>query len=483
MPSNIKIKAISIGCVKDDEKAIKNPYVVTKGFSKGIAWGWNENKSEDPKDTIYVMVRENVINEINDYLENGNIIELDANNKFFGIKDFIEQDFLSYKKIREQKIPKELFEDQKDGYTNRAEISYIKTIKENTTVNLRIFLTWRKGWELMNVDSGDIISESSHPNQILVLNPKASNKPGEKITPSGAEKAGEAIDKVKEGDFSGAASSLIDALPGLNDEQKQKLKTFIITNPIVSTVVAAVGVKTALGFLSSILGGGKAISFFDGDTLKTAALVGAAGLVYKQYQDNKAAGKPTDVFTVGANLFGLDTDDYMVYDGGAKKEEQIAQFQRCLVRLGKGNLEAERKNLQDPIYTPIIGVKVPGKLNYADDGRFGKWTLNASTNLFGTINTMNADEIKKDPSLEIKDPARVPLRIVATTACKGKTDANPSPQEKQEAASIVAATEAAKKTKLKKESKVYTEFPFLSTKNSRLHSTLMEQLKKDLKRG
>ena len=262
--------------------------------------------------------------------------------------------------------------------------------------------------------------------------------------------------------------------------QEDKVKTatqFVKDNPKITGALAT----TILPRIYDALTGKKVDLSLSGlgiDAAKGAAISAALSYFLGDKAPNlggssSSGSGSTSIFTTGANLLGIDTNDYIVYDGGSTRDEQTAQFQRCLIRLGGGNLEAERGNIQEPVYKSIIGVKVPGKKNYADDGRFGKWTLNASTSLFAKINKLNADQIKKDPSLEIKNPEKVPLAVITSTACIGKTDANSSPKEKEEAS----------KMKTISESKVHKEFYFLSTKNEKLHTTLMEQLKKDLKRG
>jgi phosphoserine aminotransferase len=130
-------------------------------------------------------------------------------------------------------------------------------------------------------------------------------------------------------------------------------------------------------------------------------------------------------------------------------------------------------NLQPPKYTPIVGVKISGKKNYADDGRFGKWTLDAATSLFKQINVINKTDIEKDPTLEIKDPNKIPLKVLYSAACQDETGASVTPDE----------TKGAEAMKALEESKIYKDFSFLSSKNQKLHATLMEQLRKDLKRG
>ena len=51
------------------------------------------------------------------------------------------------------------------------------------------------------------------------------------------------------------------------------------------------------------------------------------------------------------------------------------------------------------------------------------------------------------------------------------------------AKALIYAIQDSIKAKTIPESKVYKDYGFLSTKNNKLHSILMEQLKKDLKRG
>ena len=218
---------------------------------------------------------------------------------------------------------------------------------------------------------------------------------------------------------------------------------------------------------------------------------------------------------VGQDIFGKVKGfamDTINYDGGREYNPQhVAPLQRCLIRLdpSKGNLAMERANLQpttNPPYTPIVGIKITGKKNYADDGRFGIRTLDAVRRLMDVINTKN----QNDPNfqeIKITDPENVPVKVLYSTACKINTQIDILPDEQEKFDSAMAAAKTTKvssggvlkgkgpplgkdydaslvdQPEQQQESKVYKDYGFLSTKNNKLHSILMEQLKKDLKRG
>lgn len=275
-------------------------------------------------------------------------------------------------------------------------------------------------------------------------------------------------------------------------------------NPRVGKLLLGAGAAAAVSYLAPLLfGAGGVLSGILGGGVVKYAAIGALLIAFGPQIMQALQGVGSSIGgalgggglgslfgggivpgAMGA-LFGSETmGTYIAYDGGKEVDNKsTAPYQRCLIRLGKGNLAMERANLQLPAYNPVIGIKIPGKKNYADDGRFGKWTLDASRNLFQVINDLNKDKIKDNPKFEIKDPARVPVEILISPACAGNTQMNPTAAEQQ-------AFEATKKVPAKKpepknlpESKVYKDYGFLSTKNEKLHSVLMEQLKKDLKRG
>jgi hypothetical protein len=228
--------------------------------------------------------------------------------------------------------------------------------------------------------------------------------------------------------------------------------------------------------------------------------------------------------------------DTIIYN--EHNSERVKQLQRCLIRTApEGNYKKEKENSAG--YTPIVGThKNPKAGNYADDGWFGPATLAAITKYKDTLNSLNAN----NQEAQISDPRRVPAAIVNSPACKEKIGTNFTPKEmKSEEAEQNAAIAQQRKdveskitreigtkaepiseeqfkkmsaeqlknskvfykkenllvinmydeagklissnTESLEESKLYKEFSFLSKKNEKLHSTLMEQLKKDLRRG
>jgi len=267
---------------------------------------------------------------------------------------------------------------------------------------------------------------------------------------------------------------------GLDDQTIDKIYTWVSDNPKLSAAIVAGGASAAYNIFQNLLGNKK---FSLGDTLKDSAMWAAGGAVAAGLIDKLSSHSGLDMGGTGKGILDklsgfVSGENYLVYDGGAKSDEFTSQLQRCLIRLGKGNLESERRNYQSPFYNPIIGIKVSGRKNYADDGRFGKWTLDASKKLFQQINNLNAADIQKDSAVEIKTPDRIPEKVLYSTACKDKTELTATSDEVKAADDVKS-----KMTTPIKESKIYSEFSFLSSKNQKLHSTLMEQLKKDLKRG
>jgi hypothetical protein len=231
------------------------------------------------------------------------------------------------------------------------------------------------------------------------------------------------------------------------------------------------------------------------------------------------------------------SSDTIVYN--EHNSERVKQLQRCLIRTApEGNYKKEKESAAG--YTPIVGThKNPKAGNYADDGWFGPATLAAITKYKDILNNLNAN----NQEAQISDPRKVPSAIIISPACKGKIGTEPTEKEKaqpseeeqknalekqrqvttqnitKEIGSKTApisedefkkltpdqlkntrvfykkgnflvvniynntGTLAASNTETLEESKLYKEFSFLSSKNQKLHSTLMEQLKKDLKRG
>jgi hypothetical protein len=262
---------------------------------------------------------------------------------------------------------------------------------------------------------------------------------------------------------------------GIPQDKVDSATKWVKENPGLTGVLAATVLPRVFDFVT----GKKADLSFSGLGIDAAKGLGIAMLL-NHFLGDKAPpiGGGTTSGAGGSGFLGgvfssYSGVDYLEYDGGAARDEQTAQLQRCLIRLGKGNLAAERMNLQPPKYTPIVGVKISGKKNYADDGRFGKWTLDAATSLFKQINVINKTDIEKDPTLEIKDPNKIPLKVLYSAACQDETGASVTPDE----------TKGAEAMKALEESKIYKDFSFLSSKNQKLHATLMEQLRKDLKRG
>jgi len=163
--------------------------------------------------------------------------------------------------------------------------------------------------------------------------------------------------------------------------------------------------------------------------------------------------------------------DSIVYNEHNSK--RVRQLQRCLIRTApNGNYIKEKQSSAG--YTPVVGVRKRGSGNYADDGWFGPATLAAIEKYKEDLNRLNTG----NTDAQILDTKAIPVALLASAACKDKMDINPTDKEKQEG---LAASQSTPSTVA--ESKVYTQFSFLSNKNAKLHSVLMEQLKKDLKRG
>lgn len=280
----------------------------------------------------------------------------------------------------------------------------------------------------------------------------------------------------------GALSTSIDLLgkialaAGVSQETVNSSTQWLKDNPTLSVVLATTVLPRVLDFVT-----GKPTDLSFSGLGIDAAKGAAIGLFLTHFLGDKAPAIDGATAAAsgggGTGLFGGLFSSYsgggrLEFDDGAARDEETAQLQRCLIRFAQGNLAAERMNLQPPKYDPIVGIKISGKKNYADDGRFGTWTLNATTKYYKQINSQNADDIKKDPSVEIKDPRKIPLKVLYSTACEGKTDANPTQDETKQAEALMSKTE----------SKIYKDFPFLYSKKKKLHATLMEQLRKNLKR-
>ena len=279
----------------------------------------------------------------------------------------------------------------------------------------------------------------------------------------------------------------------MDPENVKGITKWFEEHAVLGPIVAGMGGYALFTALSPLLAGGAASGLLS--TLATPLQYGLIALALNAFAPElikqlKETGAEigTALFPQGfsgatqgkglsgllASTFGADLDDYIVFDKGAKTDEPTAMLQRCLIRIAGGNLEAERRNYQQPIYTPIIGEKPGTKRNYADDGRYGSWTVDAVANNMTAINTANKDAIKADPKIEIKKAFEVNMKVLSSPACSGKTNKRPTPEEVQ----------AANKLKpQQKESKVYKEYSFLSEKNNRLNSVLMEKLIKDIKRA
>lgn len=177
------------------------------------------------------------------------------------------------------------------------------------------------------------------------------------------------------------------------------------------------------------------------------------------------------------------SSDVIIYN--EHNSERVRQLQRCLIRTApNGNLKKERESASG--YTPVVGIRKKGSGNYADDGWFGPETLKAVATYKGTLNSLN----KFDTQIpQITNEREIPVSILTSPACSGKTGEELTKKEQEDLKApapspppAVGPGQPAAGIPVK-ESKVYKEFSFLSAKNSRLHSVLMEQLKKDLKRG
>jgi hypothetical protein len=163
--------------------------------------------------------------------------------------------------------------------------------------------------------------------------------------------------------------------------------------------------------------------------------------------------------------------DSIVYN--EHNSDRVRQLQRCLIRTApEGNYAKEKQSAEN--YVPVVGVRKKGTGNYADDGWFGPATLAAVDKYKDVLNKLNAG----NEQAQISNTKAVPAAILSSEACKDKMGTEPTDKEAKETSAATQATSS-----VVSESKVYKEFSFLSTKNERLHTTLMEQLKKDLKRG
>ena len=276
-------------------------------------------------------------------------------------------------------------------------------------------------------------------------------------------------------EMAGALSSVI--LPRILD--------FVRGKP-VDLSLSGLGISAAQGAIIAA-----ALSYFMGDKAPKIGGTSPSGAG----DEGGVLGK-LSTFLVGPQ------DDFIVYDRGASKDPETAELQRCLIRFSGGNLEAERKNLPSSYYElnknargyaeftavaktgPIIGTKggtLEKPVYYADDGRFGDKTLVAVNALYQKINEFNK---KNNSTVQITDPQKIPTKILQSPACIDQSSPIVQPGEiayvQQQLEKMKSASTGVKKIE---ESKLYTDFSFLSTKNAKLHSVLMEQLKKDLKRG
>lgn len=256
-------------------------------------------------------------------------------------------------------------------------------------------------------------------------------------------------------------------------DQSKKADEFLIISKNSSYKNASTGDEAA-EIVSTIA------TIFGADPAKAAA----AGALAK-----KAAGALGKVEDAGKDILGKlkgYTEATIEFDDGKEVGENTKAFQRCLIRFAGGNLVAERNHLREPNYLldtkargfvafhsktgPVVGkMRSNPKKNYADDGRFGPETLDAVTRLLPAMSP-----ILQGSGITINDPKVIPTSILSSKVCEGLTGASPIGSEQQDYEKMKPPVS---------ESKIYKEFSFLSAKNSKLHSVLMEQLKKDLKRG
>jgi hypothetical protein len=396
-----------------------------------------------------------------------------------------------------KKVNKKLDEyEAKEGFDKKEKEDFEQTINwklyieflpqgEVKEKNIYSFVRRVAYVKIVNGIIEEAIESEGEDNKNPFIIPLKENKKEEKDSVFGLNKD-QIIDKA------------IDYVPLLDNSQKEKLSTFIKENPKLSAAVAAFATKLGYEAVGSLFGNRKFdITSSLGDASKWA-VGGAAATALLGYMSNFMGGTPSAGGTGGGGIGGMLSsilpEDKIVYDGGASRDSETKDFQRCLIRFGGGNLEAERTNLPSSYYAlnpnargyrafvstsksgPIVGIKggTPEKpIYYGDDGRFGDKTLNAVKILQAAINDFNKD---KKSNVQITDPRSVPLAILQSPACVDLL-AEPVDSEKQ------YVKQQRDKMAPVKESKVYKEFSFLSSKNQKLHSTLMEQLKKDLKRG